>query len=215
MAEPPLQPAVKPAVPELGRFWTVANMLSLLRGFLAIPLAYLIYIDGPIRWIIGLSFAAVASDWFDGRVARWSHTVSDWGKVLDPVADKVGAVLVVGALTLRGSLPVWLLVLIFVRDFLIVIGGISLARHTNVVWMSKGTGKFAIGALALTVLAALLKADPPIMQFCIWATVVLMVYSFFGYLFRYIRQMRRAQVARRELLAEQAAQASATDTTSI
>lgn len=215
MAQPPLQPKAEPAIPELGKFWTVPNMLSLSRGLLAMPLAYLIYIDGPIRWILGLCFAAIATDWFDGRVARWSHTVSDWGKVLDPVADKVGAVMVVCALTLRGSLPLWFLVLIFMRDILIVIGGISLARHTNVVWMSKGTGKFAIGALALTVLAALLKADPPVMQFCIWATVVLMIFSFLSYLYRYIQQMRRAQLARRELLGAQAEEANAADDTPV
>ncbi len=176
--------------PELGRFWTVPNLMSLFRLVLTVPIAYLILIEGSLLWIFVLFLLAVATDYFDGRVARWSHSVSDWGKVLDPLADKIGGALVLLALTIRGSLPVWLIALVLVRDFLIVLGGILIGRRTGLVVMSMWWGKVTVTSVAVTALAALLRADPPVLQFCIWTTTFLLVFSFFRYVVHYF-QMRR------------------------
>jgi cardiolipin synthase (CMP-forming) len=179
----------------LGRFWTIPNMLSLSRLVLVVPITYLIIVDGSLLWIFGLVVVAVATDYFDGRIARWSNTVSEWGKVLDPLADKAAAAMVVMALVIRGSLPLWLLVLILVRDVLIVLGGARLAKKTGQVVMSVMVGKIAVSALALTVLAALLRADPPIVTWLVYLTAALMVISFGIYVVRYIRMMRRATIS--------------------
>ena len=66
------------------------NMLSMFRLVLIIPVTWLILQDGPLFWMMILILLAVATDYFDGRIARWSDSVSDWGKLLDPLADKVG-----------------------------------------------------------------------------------------------------------------------------
>lgn len=180
-----------PLYRQLGKFWTAANVLSMARAVLVLPLAYLILIDGPIDWILGLIIVGALTDWFDGWLARWSHTVSEWGKVLDPLADKFAAVVVTLSLVIRGDLPIWFVVLILVRDILIVTGSVYATRHLKgKVMMSIWSGKFAIGAIAVTILAALLKADPPVMQFCIWATTALLVYSFLIYNIRYLRATR-------------------------
>lgn len=179
--------------PRLGSFWTIPNALSLARVVLAVPIAALIWMDGPLRWILGLCLVAVATDWFDGRLARWSHTVSDWGKVLDPLADKVSAALIVLALTFRQrepSLPLWFPAFLVSRDVLIVLGGVVAGRYKNKVLMSLWSGKVAVTALAVTVVAAILGADPPVMQFCLWATVTLMTYSFLLYVVRFVTTMR-------------------------
>lgn len=177
-------------VPDLGKFWTIPNTLSLLRLALVPPLAYLIFIDGSKSWIFGLAGAAILSDWIDGKVARWSKSVSEWGKVLDPMADKFAAAMVTLALVLRGSLPLWFLLIVVIRDLVIVAGGVVLARRTGRILMSIWTGKLAVGALALTVLAALLEADPPVMQVCIAVTTVLMVYALILYVVRFARTLR-------------------------
>lgn len=177
----------------LGKFWTVANVLSLVRLVLVVPIFYLILTDGPFSLLFGLLLLAIVTDWFDGRLARWSDTVSDWGKVLDPVADKVAAGFIVLALAIRGSLPIWFLVLIVVRDVLIVLGSVVLTRKIRQVAISLWLGKVAVTALSLTVLAALLKADEPLLTFCIWATTFLLVLSWFLYGVRYVRLSRRAR----------------------
>lgn len=183
------------ATRNLGMFWTAANIISLSRVVLVVPITYLILIDGPMRWIFGLIFLGMLTDFFDGRVARWSGTVSEWGKVLDPVADKLAAAAVTVALVFRSpeagpTLPLWFLGLIIVRDGSIVLGGILIARRTGEVLMSIWWGKVAVTALSITVLAALLKADQPVMQVCIWITTVLMGYAFILYILRFLRVWR-------------------------
>ena len=148
---------------------------------------YLILADGPLVWLFVLLGVAMATDWFDGHIARWSHTVSEWGKVLDPTVDKFAAGAVILALFIKGQLPGWFLGVVAGRDLLILLGGVVLARRTGRIAVSIWSGKVAVTAVAVTVLAALLRADPPILNFCIWTSAVLLVYSYFRYLVRFFR----------------------------
>jgi len=173
----------------LGKFWTAPNILTLFRLVLVVPVTYLIVVDGPRIWVLGLVVLAVASDWFDGHIARWSHSVSEWGKVLDPLVDKIAAASIVLALYYMGFFPTWFILLVVVRDLLIVLGGIRLGRRTGEVPVSLWSGKVAVSAIAVTILAALLRADDVVMQACIWITSVLLMYSYLKYLMRYFRLM--------------------------
>lgn len=175
---------------DLGKFWTLPNVLSMTRLVIVLPVTWLIAVDGPLLWIMGLVILAIATDYLDGRVARWSHTVSDWGKILDPFADKIGGGLVIAALTYRDALPMWFLLTILVRDIAIVIGGEIIRRRTGEIVMSLFSGKVAVTGISITILAALLKADLPILQFCLIATTVLLGYSFLRYLRRYFQILR-------------------------
>lgn len=180
----------------LGTFWTIPNALSIVRAMLVLPITYLIVIDGRLDWIIGLILVAAFTDWLDGRIARWSHTVSEWGKVVDPIADKFAAVMIVPALVFRPvepTLPLWLLLVVVARDVCIVAGGVLIAKRTGRIAVSSWVGKLAVAALSLTVLATILKADPPILQFCVWLTAGLMVLSFIVYTGRLIRILRVTQ----------------------
>jgi len=112
-----------------------------------------------VYWLLGLVAIAVITDWLDGKIARWTGTVSEWGKVLDPLADKLGSALVGFVLALKGILPWWFVVLVVVRDVLIMIGGVLLMRRLGRVVPSIWMGKVAVTFLALTILAGLLKAD--------------------------------------------------------
>ena len=174
----------------LGQFWTVANMLSLSRLVLVIPITYLILVNGSMGWLLGLIFFGAVTDWFDGRIARWSGTVSEWGKVLDPLADKAAAAMIVMALVVRGSLPSWFLALILTRDTSIVLGGVMLARQTGQVVVSAWSGKMAVTALSFTVLAALFQMQPLVLQIGLAVTSVLLVYSALQYFRRFSRLMR-------------------------
>ena len=170
-----------------GGFWTVANVLSLVRMLLAVPIAWLILADGSDRWVLGLLLFAMATDWLDGRIARWSGTVSEWGKILDPLADKIAAALVVPAVVLRGLLPVWFLIALLVRDAFILFGGVILVRRTGRITMSAWIGKVAAAGVALTVLAALMEADEPLLRWCLWIATVLLAGSFAQYTARFFR----------------------------
>lgn len=175
--------------PDLGRFWTIPNGLSLLRLVLVIPIAVFLWNDGPLDWLLGLVVLVILTDWLDGRIARWTGTVSDWGKVIDPVADKFAAVLTVTALTFRPAdprLPLWFFGLVVGRDVVILLGGLSIARRSGQIVMSAWAGKAASLWLALTVLSAILKADPPVFNVCLWMATGLFLLSFGVYVVRYL-----------------------------
>lgn len=160
-------------------------MLSMLRLVLILPLAWLIISDGPLLWIMIIVVLAIATDYFDGRIARWSNTESEWGKVLDPMADKLGGGMVVAALAIQGSIPLWFLLTLAIRDIVILVGGGIIRMKTGQIVASMWSGKVAVTAVAITALAALLRADAPVLEFCLWTSAALLVYSFLRYMVRF------------------------------
>ena len=183
-----------PSLPNLGRFWTAANTLSLLRLVLVAPLTALLWQDGPLDWLLGLILLVILTDWFDGRIARWTRTVSDWGKVIDPVADKVTAVATVTALTFRPAdphLPLWFFGVVVGRDAALLLGSAVIARRSGQIVMSAWAGKAASLWLALTIVAVVLRADPPVLQVCLWMTTGLFAFSFLLYVIRSLHTLRR------------------------
>lgn len=190
-------------LPNMGRFWTVANSLSLFRMVLVAPIAWLIYTGGSTGLLFALIGLAVATDWFDGRVARARGTVSDWGRVLDAAADKLAAAFVALALLLRPesagpTLPLWFVVLILARDLLLTVGGLlqtkKLGRFTSSLW----SGKVAVTALAATVLLALLRATPRVMEAMVGLTAAALVFSIVKYGIRFVAIMRHGAAALEE-----------------
>ena len=70
---------------------SLADQLTLARAA-AVPLVIALFVwdfDGHNWWATGVFIAAMSTDWFDGRVARWRGHSSSLGSLLDPVADKV------------------------------------------------------------------------------------------------------------------------------
>ena len=184
-----------PGFPPMGSLWTVANALSLSRAVLVAPIAWLVYRGGPIAPMFALIGLAIATDWFDGRVARWSNTVSEWGKVLDATADKLAAAAVTVALLARPEaagpgLPLWFVALAVGRDALLSLGGLvqtrRLGRFTSSLW----SGKVAVTALAATVVAALLRAPESVMEALVGLTAAVMVYSVVKYGVRFVAIVR-------------------------
>ena len=184
----------------MGSFWTAANLLSLSRAVLVVPIAVLVYRGGPIPWMFALIGLAIATDWFDGRVARWSNTVSEWGKVLDATADKLAAAAVTVALLTRPTeagpnLPLWFVALAVGRDVVLAAGGLiqtrRLGRFTSSLW----SGKVAVGALAVTVVAALLAAPAPVMEALVGLTAAVMAYSILKYTVRFVAIARYGAAA--------------------
>ena len=177
----------------MGQFWTVANALSFSRILLVAPITWFIYKDGPIGPMFGLIGLAIATDFFDGRVARWSHTVSEWGKVLDATADKIAAASVTIALLTRPAEPnlaLWFVLLAVSRDIILTIGGLLQTRRLGQFTTSLWSGKIAVSALALTVVAALVGAGAQVMEACVWATAGIMLYSIVEYTIRFRAIMR-------------------------
>jgi cardiolipin synthase len=123
------------------RVLTLPNAISALR-ILLIPVFVLLIID-PDTATAGLILfgVVVATDWVDGTIARRTGQVSELGKVLDPVADRLAMGAGIIALAVADLFPVWAAVAIIGRDVVVVIAGAYvLARHRvrlDVRWIGK------------------------------------------------------------------------------
>lgn len=98
------------------RFWTVPNVLSILR-LLGVPaFLWLILVPHADGWAVAVLALAGVSDWLDGQIARRWHQVSRAGQMLDPAADRLYILSTIVALMVRDVVPVWLVVILVARD---------------------------------------------------------------------------------------------------
>ena len=97
------------------------NQLTVLRlgmcGLLLITLSFDWRFSATTAFII-FTLASL-TDWLDGAIARSRHLVTDLGKLLDPLADKILVLGALVALVARGVAPMWMVVIIMAREFLI------------------------------------------------------------------------------------------------
>jgi cardiolipin synthase len=109
---------------------TIPNAISAMR-ILLIPLfVWLILREGTEAAGIVLFAAVAATDWVDGTIARRTGRVSELGKILDPVADRLAIAAGLVALVIADLFPPWAALLILVRDAAVLAGGaFALARR--------------------------------------------------------------------------------------
>jgi CDP-diacylglycerol--glycerol-3-phosphate 3-phosphatidyltransferase len=99
----------------------IANLITVVRILVAPVSVWLVVMDdgadGVARWFAGLLFvAAIATDGIDGALARRRNLITNTGILLDPIADKVLIVGALGALWWVGELPLWVVLVIVVRE---------------------------------------------------------------------------------------------------
>jgi cardiolipin synthase len=135
-----------PSPPE-ARVLTLPNVITLVR-LACLPVFLWLLFGAEDRAAAAWLLAALgATDWVDGYLARHMHQVSELGKVLDPVADRLLFVVGAGGILIDGSVPTWFAVIVLVRETLV--GGATLllaafgARRIDVTWFGKA-GTFGL-----------------------------------------------------------------------
>ncbi|HYA28688.1 MAG TPA: CDP-diacylglycerol--glycerol-3-phosphate 3-phosphatidyltransferase [Acidobacteriota bacterium] len=137
--------------------WTLPNLLSLSRILIIPVLVYLLTSSDPNSALLAaaLFLFAAFTDYFDGYLARRTKSVSDVGKILDPLADKllVASTLIMLAAMDRPhepNIPAWLVVIILARESAVtVVRGIALTEGIVMQAENLGKYKFILQAFAL------------------------------------------------------------------
>lgn len=168
--------AASPSAPAPSN-WNLPNAITVVRILLAPLFIYWLLADhgegGALRWAAAALFIlAIATDGVDGAIARRNGTVTDLGKLLDPIADKIltGGALV--ALSILGELPIWVTALVLVREIGITVHRM-LVVSTHVVaaaWM----GKLKTVAQAVAISLALLPLPAVLGEWMIVVNVIAM-----------------------------------------
>ena len=110
---------------------TTANKITIFRVILVPVLLVLMYLDFPghMYWALAVFILASVSDFADGYIARHYNQVSDFGKFMDPLADKL---LVISAMLMFvswGTMPAWALLIVVAREFAVT--GLRLVAVDN------------------------------------------------------------------------------------
>lgn len=142
-------------------FWTVANVITVLRLFL-VPLAFSALIGGDpdehgrLDIAAFLLYAGAAStDWLDGQIARRTGTVTAIGKAIDPLVDRLLLVSGVVGLYVIGRIDWWIVAVLVARDMWLLYGAWRLERHhlrMPVTYIGKVTTALLLAGFSLLIL---------------------------------------------------------------
>ena len=179
-----------------GKLFTVSNFISFSRIFIVIPVVYRHYINGySVDAIIILLIGyGIISDYLDGFVARKTNTISEIGKMIDPISDKIAAGLLFIYTVVIGWVPFWFLWLFIARDILILIGSSFIKLRYGKVAMSTISGKISVNVISLYWISIFFFRSASLAHaILLWASVAIMLFSFIMYLLRYRNIMNGAR----------------------
>lgn len=121
---------------------TIPNLVSFVRLLLVAVFIWLVVIDriAAAGWLLGI---IGATDWIDGYLARRLGQVSEIGKVLDPVADRLAVAAAVIAGLVVGVLPAWFAWLLILREAAVAVGAAIVALRMKTKLDVRPIGKLA------------------------------------------------------------------------
>ena len=132
------------------KIWTIPNILTLIRICL-IPLIVYLYLFTDLNWLAGI-FIIVSglTDMIDGYIARRFNQISNLGKILDPIADKLTLLSVLCCVTYKYSLFIILLGSELIKDLLVAISGYYRINRNKEIHCANWEGKVCTVLMYLT-----------------------------------------------------------------
>jgi len=171
-----------------GRVFTWSNTISFTRILIAFPVVYLHYRNNMQfnATILTLIIYGGVSDYLDGFIARKTNTISELGKMIDPIADKLCALVLFTYTVWIGWIPLWFLIFAMIRDILIMMGSYYIKRKYNKVAMAIMSGKISVNVLALYWMSVFFFPNAQsVHMFLMACSVTIMVISWIDYFNRY------------------------------
>ncbi len=183
--------------------WNIPNALSVLRLVL-VPVFAVLYLKEWDMWAFGALLLSAVTDLLDGVIARRFNQITDCGKLLDPLADKLTQVAVIVCLATRYPALLALMVVCLIKEGCQAIGGIILLRKRSAVRGSKWFGKVSTVVFYACMLAMVLWHDI-MSQTVAWALIgvagLTMLAAFFGYMRLFIIIYRAEKAGRGDVSA--------------
>jgi len=182
--------------------WNVPNVLTLIRLFL-VPVYIVLFSIGEKYSALTIFLLASFTDLLDGRIARKYNLITDFGKLMDPLADKVMVVtamfsMAIGNKTIPAVIPWAAVIILFIKELIMVIGSAVMLRYQIVVY-STMVGKVA-QCMFIASLVAVYFHDwfvqlcagwfMPLDLILMWTSIVLTLCALFIYVTRSLRVAR-------------------------
>ena len=135
----------------------VPNILTVLRFFL-IP--FTLYFLANDQYIIAICFIILSgiTDVLDGAIARKYNLITNFGKLIDPLADKITQLSLLGTLVVKNIIPLWILVIVLIKEAAMVAGA-SFLYGKELVVSSKWYGKASTVLFYLAIILSMIFKD--------------------------------------------------------
>ena len=176
----------------------VPNVLTVLR-IVAVPVVVVALLDEtPSGDVIAAAVFALAAltDGLDGYIARRREQITTFGKLMDPLADKLLITAALVSLVSLDRLAAWVAMVIIAREFAVT-GLRSVAAERGAVIAASWLGKVKTGLQVLAIFALIAFEDTPLwVDFTVYAAVAMTVISGLDYFFGLRRHMAEATEAR-------------------
>lgn len=152
----------------------VPNILTVIR-FLLIPLIVLYIFSG--NYILAFIFFTISglTDIADGFIARKFNLISNFGKLMDPLADKLTQISTLASLVITNIIPIWILLIVLLKEFIMIVGA-SFLYGKDVVVYSKWYGKLATVLFYIAIVVSLLLKQFELSG--IWQNLDMLLYYF-------------------------------------
>lgn len=167
------------------KVFTLPNLFSILR-LLLIPVFIIVFFSSFKNYNILAALILIFSgltDILDGFIARKYNLITDLGKLLDPLADKLTQATVCICLVIQNIAPYWLLIIFVAKELLMIVGGARIIKKGKVLSSSKWFGKLSTVIFFLVMTSIILfNMKGSIVDIMIFVSLSFMIFSFFMYL---------------------------------
>lgn len=162
----------------------IPNILTTLR-LLMIPVFIHFMLKGQLVAAALIFISAGITDMLDGYIARRYNMITTWGKLADPLADKLMAIAALSVLTLQNKIEFYLLAIVIVKELLMAAGSVASLKLKKRVVGANWYGKLAtvIFYFAIT----LIIFNSPYGQFFVILAVIVTLFAFLMYLIQYLK----------------------------
>jgi len=175
----------------------IPNLLTVFRLLLIPVMLYYLFTDN-LKIALIIYVLASATDVVDGYIARKFNMITDLGKILDPLADKLLQFAALIGLWYSKIIPVWILIVFFCKEIIMGIGCFKLMLKDNVIVQAKWFGKLSTCTFFLAIIVSMLSryfevlAPYPVILMVI--ALVMAVFSLIMYLRNYLKVVNEVKV---------------------
>ena len=180
----------------LSNIWNLPNVLTIIR-LLLIPVFVVLHVVGYDKLALLVFCIASFTDWLDGYIARRHNLVTDFGKLMDPLADKL---MVCTALIMQGMqdvFPVTAVVIVVIKEAIMIYGSSYMLARDIVVY-AHSWGKLAQCSFLLALVLSFWHKDflamsLPVDTVFLWIAVVLAIIALVDYTTSALKTLREYQ----------------------
>ncbi len=172
----------------------VPNFLTILRLFM-VPCFVLCFVKGSeqtmeygVIYAAALFILAALTDILDGYIARKYNQITDFGKLADPLADKMMQVAAIACLAIYQRISAWIFYVFLIKELLMVVGSATLLKKSKFVVYSKWSGKIATVVLFLCIIVIMLSPglNKGVATIMMCVCIVFTLVALFNYLQMYL-----------------------------